>query len=434
MAAVVARAATLLATDPWFDELYSLYAASGQFGDVWPAAVADRVHPPGFYFVLWGWLALAPATPLGLRLLPFAGWLAMLAAFWWLGRRAGLDRLRILALVALAAVNPVLFGFGALLRGYSLLVAALAVAIGAALSPPEDERRPPWLLLAAVVAATWLHYFAWPVVAAIALGLSLQRRWRDAVLAALIPVALFVPWVVAIARSDAAIATVGASLSFITRPGWWELLTIPGPLIAAMTGLTALIVAIICYEALARWPERHSRLMLVLAALLPIVMAFVATRYTPLRAWGTRYLAVVLPAFLLALVAQTRVMPRVGAIYLGLFLGSGVLGVLAPESRPTPWRAVAERVDRDDVAVYANEGFVILPLRYQAVIGHARLTVTEVRGMPPAGAPPGWIVLRPAMLPDGYQPADALQSMGRAVTDSFAMGEGWLAVKAWRFE
>lgn len=435
-AAVVARAATLLAVDPWFDELYSLYAASGQPGDAWAAAVADRVHPPGFYFVLWGWLHLVDPSPLGLRLLPFLGWLAMLGSFGWLGHRVGLDRTRTLALVAVAAINPVLFEFGAFIRGYSLLLVVLVLALGLAIGRRTDEgRRLPGPLLLALVAATWLHYFAWPVVGAVVLGLAWQRRWRDAALCTAVPVVAFAPWVLAMARSDAEVAAVGASLDFISRPGVVELLTAPGTLLADPVALpVAAILAIVSWEAIVRWRLRGGDPSVVLAVVLPLLAAFAATTLTPIGAWGLRYLAVALPALLLALVASTLSAPRIGSIYLGFIIAFGALGIVAPRDRHTPWHAVLERIGADgNTTAYANEGFVILPLRYQALTRQSPVTVTEVRGMPPADAPPGWIVLRPAMLPAEYQPADALKSTGRTVSDSFAMGKGWLEVRGWRF-
>jgi hypothetical protein len=113
---------------------------------------------------------------------------------------------------------------------------------------------------------------------------------------------------------------------------------------------------------------------------------------------------------------------------------AGVVGILGTRTRHTPWREVHDTVTAGGGTVaYGNEGFVLLPLRYQALVAHSPLEVHEVPGLPPADAPPGWLVLRPALLPEGYQPADALAAMRRTVTDSFALGEGWLAVRGWRF-
>ncbi len=439
-AAVVARAATLLAIDPWFDELYSLYAASGQPGDAWAAAVADRVHPPGFYYLLWGWLQLADPTPLGLRLLPFAGWLATLAALGWMGRQFALDRTRILALVALGAVNPVLFELGGFVRGYSVLVAVVAIAIGAAVQPPRG--RAPWLLLAALVAATWLHYFAWPVVGAIALGLAWQRRWRDAVLSATVPALAFLPWVIAMATSDAQVAAVGQSLNFVGAPGVVPLIAAPGALLTAPgawltieTGAMALITSLILVDAFVEWRDRTTRVLVLLTALLPIAAAFAVSQFTAVGAWGMRYFAVSIPALLLLLVNYNRIRPRLRTVAIVLIGAAGVVGILGTRTRHTPWREVHAAITAGGTTIaHANEGFVLLPLRYQAVIAGSGLEVREVPGIPAPDAAPGWLVLRPALLPESYQPTDALRAMGRTVSDSFAMGEGWLEVRGWKFE
>ena len=60
---VAGRAATLLRYDLWYDELYSVFTALGDLGQLWQASVADRVHPPLFYIVLWGWLKVVKPQP-----------------------------------------------------------------------------------------------------------------------------------------------------------------------------------------------------------------------------------------------------------------------------------------------------------------------------------------------------------------------------------
>jgi hypothetical protein len=438
-AVVVARAATLLRTDLWFDELYSLQAASGDLGGVWAAALADRVHPPGFYTIVWGWLQVVDPTPLGLRSLAFLTWLLMLAAVAWLGRRLRLDLAGTVLLMLLAAVNPVLFEFGGFVRGYALLIALLTLALGAAaarLDPGEGLRPVPLAaIVVPLVAAAWLHYFAWPVIGAIALALLVARRWRDGAMVVAVPVLATLPWFLALAGGG---RDVGSALSmFISRPGLLDLLRAPGTLLLGGTALVVgtVVVALLAWESLVQTPR--VRTLLTAAVVLPILMAFALTTLTPMGAWGLRYLAPAIVPLLAALVLARQPIGILRGTLIALVAIGGVIGITRPETTPTPWREVIARMAQaapgDSVTAYASEGFTILPLRYNALMRGTKLRVPEVRGLPEPSAAPGWVVIRPAALPEGYQPGEQLRAMGRTVIDSFAMGEGQMAVSGWLF-
>ncbi|HPF62470.1 MAG TPA: hypothetical protein PLI93_10480, partial [Gemmatimonadales bacterium] len=436
-AVVVARAATLLRTDLWFDELYSLQAASGDLAGVWAAALADRVHPPGFYTIVWGWLAVVDPTPLGLRLLPFLTWLGMLAAVAWLGHRLRLGRAAVALLVLLAAVNPVLFEFGAFVRGYALLIALLTIALTAAASrlesPPDAAPLPLAVLVVPLVLAAWIHYFAWPVIGAIAIALLVARRPRDATAVLVVPAILILPWAVALAGGSRDVA--GALAAFVTTPGLLDLLRAPGTLLLGGSAMVigTVAVAVIGWESLVQ--PRTVRVLLAASVVCTLGAGWLLSVLTPFGAWGMRYLSPAIVPLLAAMVLSRRASATTRALLLALVAIGGVLGIRHPEQAPTPWREAIRTMmaaaPGDSVTAYASEGFTILPLRYHALMMGAPLRVPEVRGLPAPDAPAGWVVIRPAALPPGYQPTDQFRAMGRVVTDSFAVGEGQMAVRGW---
>lgn len=436
---VAGRAATLLRYDLWYDELYSVFTALGDPSQLWQAAVADRVHPPLFYIVLWGWLKLVEPTPTLLRLLPLACFALALGATWWAAGRIGLTaRGRAVATLAVA-LNPIAFDAGADVRGYALLAALVAVMIGAihplsAESELEPERRNFALLIAAAIAATWTHYFAWPTVAAIALVLLLHQRRRDALLLVGITALAFAPWLMALMGADG--NRVAAQIGWGNSLGLHDALILPGTLLAGRTPLIAMAIAAVIgwtllLTALKRTPSRE--LTLLVAA--PPAAVVVASLGLGLAIWEPRYLIGTVPplALLLALWSDSiSPLPRIAAVAL---LGLSAWGAVTPADWRIPWKQVtiALAARSDGQPVYTFDGFSALPIRYYTRIEGLRLDVPEIKQWPDATTSPGWLLLRPAVFPASPSAAERLRQSGRTVVDSMASGVGGNRVEAWRF-
>ncbi len=440
-ALVIARAATLLRYDIWFDELYSLYAASGDPAGVWATALADRVHPPGFYYLLWGWLQLVPPTPLGLRMLPFLVWLGILGAAWWAGRRAGLDREAGCWLLLLVAANPLLFDLGAFVRDYGLVVLATTVALGAAAAllhdTPERPTRHTVILGLAAIAAVWSHLFAWPVLGILALALALRRRWLAAATALVVPALSMVPWVLALLHAAALDRGFAENVGWQATPTVVGVLTMPGALLAARPDWAGWLLAIPAWLLLAIGARRREQRHLTGSVVGPMALALVATMLAGVAVWEIRYLAVAVVPLLLLLVLAAHTSPRPWRTVLLVVVVLGVVGVATPATWRIPWRSITERLASSNgqpVNVYAFEGFTILPVRYYALMDDRKIAVPEIKTWPTADTPPGWLLLRPITLGDSLRPGAILRAAGRAVSDSFVVGTGTNAIAAWRFE
>lgn len=438
VASVIAiRMATLLRYDIWFDELYSVYAASGDLPGIWSAALADRVHPPGYYLLLWGWLQLVPPTPLGLRILPLLVWLATLWATWWTAGQAGLRPTPRTVTVALVAANPLLFELGAFVRNYGLAVLTTVLVIGTALriQQRETDTDSGDLVLLGVTAAiaAWSHLFAWPVLAAVMLALWGRRLRKAALVAALAPAVAILPWVTALVSSSALQRNFTENVGWQDPPTLLGTVLMPGRLLVEQPWQASWLLAIPAWVLLVTALRIRPWRALSLAVLLPIALAVTASALFGVGVFEVRYLSVAaVPLTLLVVLALETYPPAPRTWIPAMLLALSALGIARHATWRTSWREVTTRVSSDTHA-YAFEGFTLLPLRYYAAIDGHPLEVREIKVWPRPDAAPGWVVLRPATLPDSIAVVDQLRAAGFTVTDSFAVGEGRNAVAGWRF-
>ena len=186
----------------WLDEALSVDIARLPLGDI-PRALRHDGHPPLYYFLLHGWIAVFGEGDTAVRSL--SGIFAVLAlpVAWCAGRRVG-GRVTAWAFVALLALSPYAIRYGTETRMYSLVM--LLVLVGYLLVANALERSTPLGLagIALVGGALLLtHYWALWLIAATVLVLLWrvrsvsgdERRRAVRVLAAVVAGGLFlVPW------------------------------------------------------------------------------------------------------------------------------------------------------------------------------------------------------------------------------------------------
>jgi hypothetical protein len=428
------RLATLLRYDLWYDELYSLYAASGDLAGVWQAAVADRVHPPLFYLLLKAWLAVAPVDPFSLRLLPLLIWCGALLAAWQLGAAARLAPPARLIALAAVGLNPIAFDAGADLRGYALfLLFATGLLASTIHACREDEpHRSPLPVLLFAIGATWTHYFAWPLVAISIASLLHARRSRTAVTLMVGVTLAAVPWVIAIA-TDTAPRALQTALQWNTGPTPRDLLLFPGALLASRTPILVLGLA-----ALAGWGgavalrrDLQARALLAWAAAGPLAAA--CTSLVGLGSWDGRYFIGSIPALAVLLGRAWQDGPRHR-----LLVASALLAAAYGSSRPADWRLPWKTITQEIAArtpgatVFAFDGFTALPLRYYALTADAPLRVPEVKQIPAAPTDPSWIIFRYRRPGEDSAFAGRIRSAGDSITASLRYGTGPDYLALWR--
>lgn len=208
---------TLEAQSIWWDEGISLHLA----GLPWRDLLLDRaanIHPPLYFVLLKGWLALAGITPFSGRYLSaLAITLLPAATARFLARRAGSRSGRVVAL--LVSVAPPFIVYGQEVRAYALLPLGV-LALWSLAWPARDDRddaqapgsvRP--FVLGAVLAALALTHYAglvawaaaalWVVIRALRMPTRAGRRrllWNLAQGIG-IAMALIAPWVCVVAAA-----------------------------------------------------------------------------------------------------------------------------------------------------------------------------------------------------------------------------------------
>jgi uncharacterized membrane protein len=186
------------ASDLWLDEALSVNIARLPLGDMVDALRRDG-HPPLYYLLLHGWMAVFGSGDDAVRSLSGVFALATLPLLWVAGRRYG-GRTTALAALVLLATNPFAIRYATEARMYSLVT--LLVVVGWLSVRAALDRPSPLALAGTGVSAGLLlltHYWSFYLVAATgAVLVWLWRRGHPAARRVLLALAvgcvLFVPW------------------------------------------------------------------------------------------------------------------------------------------------------------------------------------------------------------------------------------------------
>ena len=206
----------------WLDEALSVNIAHLPLGDI-PEALRHDGHPPLYYFILHGWMALFGTGDVAVRALSGLFSVAALPLAWTIGRRRGGSLLAWLT-VGVLALAPFALRYATETRMYSMVI--LLVLVGYLLLDDVTRRGRDGLLrlagLALVSGALLLtHYWSFWLVGAVEVVLAWQW-WRDrtpdirrSMARAFVAIAagglLFLPWVPAFLYQSAHTGTPWAS-------------------------------------------------------------------------------------------------------------------------------------------------------------------------------------------------------------------------------
>ncbi|MCW5851605.1 MAG: glycosyltransferase family 39 protein [Anaerolineae bacterium] len=164
-----------------WDEGWSVALSQLPFSDLAYLTAAD-VHPPGYYLLLRGWLALGHSEfvirYLSLLIGVLAVPLAYQAARAWLGRRDGWAEGVGLLAAGYVAVAPLLVYYSQVARMYALCVSGVLLAVWGLLRSLDVERPAQWSALFgwAVGALVALYSFYYSALALV--GLALYALWQ----------------------------------------------------------------------------------------------------------------------------------------------------------------------------------------------------------------------------------------------------------------
>lgn len=391
----------------WYDETVSVYLAGQRIPEL-IAHTARDIHPPGYYLLLRGWLALTGfptghADASGYRLEFVAAFLSLLFGVllipltWRLARRLRLDDKTATVAALLIAVSPFGVWYSQEVRMYTL-GAALGVVCLLATTPflfgdstPGRLWRAAVLFAVAAAAGLYtLYYFAFLLVSINLLVFALLLwRWRATgraarqaaliwLLAQLGALLLFAPWLPTAWRQATdppvppwrSAPQLGASLA----ESWGALSFGQSADLARFWPLLALTLALAALGTVAAWrSNRSARLaatLLLCAVLGPLALILLASALTPL--YHVRYLFTYAPAFSVLLALGVGALLRwrqplgsalaVAAVV--LILAGSALSLrafwtdpdLRPDGQRAAVRALADRWRPGD-AILVNAGY-----------------------------------------------------------------------------
>lgn len=442
------------------DEVFALLAVRRGWSD-FLGPVASAAHPPLFYVLLKAWVAVGGESKFWLRLPSALASVASVVPLVLLCRRLRLRAGETNAALLLLAVNGFLVAQAQRARMYGLLELFALLSLWLFVRfVNEDAAREERIggagtrnliaLTAVNVLLVYTHYFGGLLVGAELLFLLVWARRRAASFAVSLAAlaACLAPWVVWAARASVERGAWQEDIGWVTRPALSNFVlhyaTLNGLfrfrwnvwLSAFVFGAPALLLAWRVFRAPragdgaranvhdGRAPAREPGLgeresgassraalaLLLLAAFVPTLVTFAASRALAFSVWITRYLIfTAAPYLLLVALGVSRLRPRalrVAALALALgWAGAAGFSYLSAGERRVSWEELARRVRQAEasnaggVRVYAVGYNTSAPLGFYLSEGGASgFDVVRVRRADLASIEGRrfWVAYRPA--------------------------------------
>jgi len=310
----------------WYDEAFAvLYASLSParmlYGTVTPVAGAGAadVHPLLYYFLLHGWMELVGRSPLAVRFLSLGLGMITVALLWRLAARC-FDRRTGLMVGLLAAVNPFHVAYSQEARMYALLALAAVAAAWSLLRALGNEGESgkqgtgdngrgdrPRSVTHRLLAGHWYWWGLYGLAAALTLyahnlgvfvllalhvlALARRRWWRRLpalVLADLVALALFAPWLVRVLPGQVGFLGRGYWLAppgveELVRVAMFPVLTFYEPVPMWLIGLGlftgVLLLALLVLQA---WRTRSRAAWFLVLYWVPILSLILISRWRPI--------------------------------------------------------------------------------------------------------------------------------------------------------
>jgi hypothetical protein len=406
------RFSKLTAYGLFSDEVFSAETVHRSWPQMQRAVINDVVHPPLFYYLLKAWIVLSDSL-LWMKLFPVLFSILAIIPFVLLCRELKLRVMTINLALFLMAVNEYLISYTQELRMYSLLLLLVITSMWlfAKLANAGDRALTVQLALWATnLLLIYTHYYGWLITVCELLFLIIKRRDRLAAfgLSVVGLLAGFSLWAFAVLRAAYDKGGLGPNLKWNTRPTatdfFQHYVMLNGPVYTSWRAYATVFSTAIFFTPMLWWAGRLRRktkgkrqtmacdaltgaaakgkagafspvfLWLTLLAFLPSVIAFAASYLLAQSVWGSRFLIVVAPAYLLLVaLAATRLQPRrLQRIAVTLIAAWAALsGALQLTHRDKiNWQPLVERMVQQEmnqsegVRVYTRQGVVGTTVQY----------------------------------------------------------------------
>ena len=391
---VLLRFWNLTASCLWFDEIFSVHAATHSWNSLFLFVAQDLIHPPFFYVLLKIWISVGGENLFWLRLFPVFFSIIAIIPFVLLSRELKLNLSTITLALTFFAVNGSLIKYSQEVRMYSLLLCLGLFSMWLFVRFLNTGKGfLPFVIVNILL--VYSHYFGWFLILTEILAVITLKGEKIKQLFLMFGIMTlgFAPWIYALWQATNINSDVGQNIGWMTKPNLLSILQFVFDLfepiyfeqsnkdstaIFLITVPIILIVAMIAVLRLLNWEdvdehEKRSLYLLAYFVFTPILLAFALSWILPYSIWGTRHLIIVFaPATILAaaLFSKKSMKPPLQIISLILILLLFGAAFLLQLTRDQPkyiwcaWENLAQNLDEsrfnksESINVYTFEDLV----------------------------------------------------------------------------
>ena len=302
----------------WFDEIFSIHAATLPWQNLFWFVAQDLIHPPLFYALLKIWISVSGENLFWLRFFPVLFSILSIIPFLLLCRQLKLSFPTIALALTFFAVNGSLIKYSQEVRMYSLLLCFGLFSMWLFARFLNSGKGFLFLIIVNIL-LIYTHYFGWLIIASeiFASAILAREKLKQILLMSFLSLLCFTPWIFAILQATKINSNVGQNIGWMTKPNlpaifqfvfdlfepiYFEQSNRDEPTIFLITlpilivGLISFGLYFVAWKSESRIEKRNFSLLLIFT-FAPILSAFIASWILPYSIWGTRHLIIAFAPF-----------------------------------------------------------------------------------------------------------------------------------------
>lgn len=394
----------------WFDEIFSVHAASRPWSSILGFVAQDLIHPPLFYLLLKLWTTVGGEGLFWVRMFPFAFAAAALIPLYFLARDLRLRTPQAVLAIAFIASSGTLIKYAQEVRMYSVVFCVSLFSIWLFVRFFYLGKNI-WILTAVNAVLICTHYFGWLLVVAQMVAIvAFQRiKIRQMLIMLGILIVVFAPWIVYVYETSVATTGLAQNIGWIGTPGIKDTVSFGFDLIEpfyfdqnnkdapsmfvftvpiALILFASLIIYLADFGTVDERERSNFRLLAVLAGA-PVAVAYVASWILPYSIWGTRHLIFVLaPLAIVASIAINGISAKVVRVSAVALISAAIVFAFVARATTPPktfiwcaWEEFAAKVpDSGPLTIYTFEDLVAYDTWF-AVRERPNISVKKVNGI-----------------------------------------------------
>ena len=395
----------------WFDEIFSVHAATHAWQDLLWFVAQDLIHPPLFYVLLKIWISIGGESLFWLRFFPVLFSILAVIPLLLLCRQLKLSFPAFAAALTFFAVNGSLIKYAQEVRMYSLLEFLALFSLWLFVRFVNMGKGFPTLLIVNVL-LVYTHYFGWLIIASEVLAAVILARHRLKMILLMCAAVFlsFTPWIYAVWEASKINSNVGQNIGWMAKPNllavfqfvfdlfepiYFEQSSRDSSAIFLVT-LPIILISIIAFGFyFAVWKneneiEKRNFYLLSIFFFTPITLAFLASWILPYSVWGTRHLLFAFAPFvILTAIAFSKIRSpalKYAALTTLFLLFGAAFWLQAARAEPKyiwcAWENLAKGLDKNQPAkIYVFEDLVAYHFWFARHDSDAKFQIVKINGI-----------------------------------------------------